>query len=218
MVTENSGFEKAQILNLDNTEEKVDCMFRPKELSLNKTNTWSEKPVKEGDVPALEFGGGKPAELKMQLFFDTYQTGEDVRKKYTNKVWKLMDVITAKGGEKRPPYCQFTWGNYLSFKAVITSISQEFTLFLSNGTPVRSTLNVSFRQSVDEKKKPRQNPTTASKPGYRTRQVMPGETLDWIAFEEYGDPHRWRFLADINNLDDPMSLKEGLVLAIAPLD
>ena len=209
-----SGFEKAQIVNLD-TDEKVDCMFNPKELSLKKTNSWTEEPVKEGDVPTLEFSGGKPIDLKMQLFFDTYyEKGEDVRK-HTNKVWKLLDVSKDK---KRPPRCQFTWGTYLSFKAVVTSISQTFTLFLSNGTPVRSTLDVSFKQSVDEKKQPRQNPTTISKPGYRTRRVRQGETLDWIAFEEYGDPNRWRFLADVNKLDDPMSLEEGLVLAIAPLD
>lgn len=212
-----SGFEKAQIVNLD-TDEKVDCMFNPKELSLKKTNSWTEEPVKEGDVPTLEFGGGKPIDLKMQLFFDTYyEKGEDVRK-HTDKVWRLMDVIRKPGERPKAAHCRFTWGTYLSFRAVVTNISQTFTLFLSNGTPVRSTLDVSFKQSVDEKKKPSQNPTTISKPGYRTRRVRQGETLDWIAFEEYGDPNRWRFLADVNKLDDPMSLEEGLVLAIAPLD
>ncbi|MEE9400903.1 MAG: hypothetical protein V3V32_02680, partial [Dehalococcoidia bacterium] len=104
MVTQQSGFEKAQIENLD-TKEKVICMFNPKELSLKKTNTWSEKDVKEGDIPTLEFSGGKPIDLKMQLFFDTYyEKGEDVRKN-TNKVWKLLDVSKDK---KRPPRCQFT--------------------------------------------------------------------------------------------------------------
>jgi len=213
MATLDSGFEKAQIRNLE-TSEIVDCMFRPKELSMSKNNTWNEKDVKEGDLPILEFGGGKPAELKMQLFFDTYEKGEDVRN-YTDKVWKLMDVSNDK---KRPPRCQFTWGIYLSFKAVIYSLSQQYTLFLPNGMPVRSTLDVSFRQSVDEKKRPSQNPTTVCKPGYRTRQVRQGETLDLIAFEEYGDPNRWRFLADINKLDDPLSLPDGTLLAIAPIE
>jgi len=212
MTTQDSGFEKAQIKNLE-TNAVIDCMFRPKELSLSKTNTWSTEQVKEKDVPKIEFGGGGAEELKMQLFFDTYQTGEDVRH-HTNEVWSLMYVTK----KKEPPKCQFTWGKYLSFKAVITSISQQFTLFLSNGTPVRSTLDVSFKQATNEKSPPPQNPTTVSKPGYRTRRVIQGETLDWIAFEEYGDANKWRLIADINKLDDPRSLEEGLVLAIAPLD
>jgi len=206
-----SGFEKAQIKNLE-TNDLVDCMFKPKELSLSKTNTWSGEQVKEKDVPTLEFGGGGAEVLTMQLFFDTYQTGEDVRK-YTNKVWNLMYVTT----NKKPPQCQFIWGMFLSFKAYITSINQKFTLFLSDGRPVRSTMDVSFKQATNEKSPPPQNPTTVCKPGYRTRRVMQGETLDWIAFEEYGDANRWRLIADTNKLDDPRSLKEGLVLAIPPL-
>lgn len=207
-----SGFEKAQIRNLE-TKNVVDCMFKPKELSLSKTNTYNPEKVKEKDVPNLEFGGGDNEVLTMQLFFDTYQTGDDVRK-YTKHVWNLMYVPEDK---KRPPQCQFEWGLFISFKAYITSISQKFTLFLSDGRPVRSTLDVSFKQATNEKSMAAQNPTTVSKPGYRTRRVMQGETLEWIAFEEYGDANRWRFIADTNKLDDPRSLKEGLVLAIPPL-
>ena len=33
---------------------------------------------------------------------------------------------------------------------MITSITQKFTLFIFDGTPVRATLNVSFRQIEDE--------------------------------------------------------------------
>jgi len=213
MSTPDSGFEKAQLVNLE-TNKTIDCMFRPKEFSLKKLNTWTEKDVKEGNMPQLDFGGGKPVDLKMQLFFDTYEKGEDVRK-HTDKLWELMEVPEDK---KEPPGCRFTWGSYVSFKAVISSISQNFTLFLSNGTPVRSTMDVTFKQRVDEKKRSPQNPTTISKPGYRTRRVKQGETLDWIAFEEYGDANKWRFLADINKLDDPMLLEPGRILAIAPLD
>lgn len=213
MGTQESGFDKAQIVNLE-TNEPIDCMFRPKEFSLNKTNSWHEKDVKKANIPTLEFGGGKPVDLKMQLFFDTYETGEDVRK-HTDKVWQLMDVSKSKS---RPPRCQFKWGNYLSFKAVVTSIGQQFTLFLPNGTPVRSTLDVSFKQSIDEKKRAgQQSPTTITKPGYRTRRVSQGETLDWIAFDEYGDATKWRFLAEVNKLDDPTSLEAGMTLAIPPL-
>jgi hypothetical protein len=227
MVAENSGFDNAIIKNLDterDNEKEIPCMFKPKEFSVNKTNTWNSKPVRDGNVPKLAFGGGNSRDLKMQLFFDTYEAGTDVTK-HTDKVFQLMKVTTVKReGKNRqePPRCQFIWGNYHSFTAIVDSISQKFTLFLSNGTPVRSTLDVSFKQAIDDtteevKGSSQQSPTTMTKPGHRTRRVHGGETLDWIAFEEYGDATQWRFLADVNGLADPMSLSAGMLLSIPPL-
>jgi hypothetical protein len=155
----------------------------------------------------------------MELFFDTYTDGKDVRT-ITDKILKLMYVdetlIDKKSKKGRPPRVAFRWGNTWSFKAVITSIVQKFTLFRYDGTPVRATLNVDFLQSEEEKKFPAQNPTTSGQPGYRQRVVNEGDTIDWIAFDEYGDSAMWPFIADTNNLNDPLRLKPGQVLAIAP--
>ena len=211
--------EKAKLLNLD-TNEEIKCLFNPNEYTFSKRNTWASKMVKGQNVPSLEFGGGDSIELKMQLFFDTYTTGGDVRTT-TNKIWKLMnintklsDMTSTKG---RPPLVEFQWGATWSFKAVITSISQRFTLFRENGIPVRATLDVTFLQAKDEGHYPGQNPTTKGNPGYRRRVVREGDTLDWITFDEYGDSALWRYIADVNNLDNPMSLLPGQVLAIAPI-
>ncbi len=212
MALQDGGAQAATIVNLA-TEEKVECMFRPKEYSLTKTNTWTKKDVKEGNVPKYDFGGGQPYKLKMELFFDTYEKAEDVRN-HTNRIWKLMEVPK---DEQEPPRCQFMWGKFWSFKAVITTINQKFTLFLANGTPVRSTMDVTFQQVFEEGKYPGQNPTTYSKPGYKMRRIREGETLDLIAFQEYGDSSRWRHIADVNGMDNPMRLRPGQVLAIAPM-
>ena len=219
MPGQQAGLEKAQIKNLY-SDEVIDCMFRPKEYTFTKTNTWSSEEVIGSNVPALTAFSGGAMTLKMDLFFDTYEKGEDVRK-YTNKIWKLMMVETdnvGADGKGWPPQCEFRWGQAWSFQAVITNLVQKFTLFLSDGTPVRSTLTVSFKQAAEAGKYPGQNPTTVSKPGYRTRRVKQGETLERIAFEEYGDANHWRFLADVNHLDNPMNLNQGQMLAIAPLN
>jgi hypothetical protein len=211
--------EKAKIVNLD-TGEEVKCLFNPNEYTFSKKNTWTSKKVKGQNVPSLEFGGGDSMTLRMQLFFDTYTTGGDVRTT-TNKIWKLMNINTSLADmtstKGRPPMVEFQWGATWSFKAVITSISQKFTLFRDNGIPVRATLDVDFMQAKEEGKYPGQNPTTKGSPGYRRRVVREGETIDWIAFDEYGDSAMWRHIADVNNLNDPMKLKPGQVLAIAPI-
>jgi hypothetical protein len=212
--------EKAQIRNLDDSsEEPIVCLFNPNEYSFSKRNTWSKKEVKGKNVPELEFGGGDSMTLTMELFFDTYVTGDDVRKT-ASRIWKLMnindkltDMTSVKG---RPPMVEFQWGATWSFKAVIADIKQRFTLFRDDGTPVRATLNVTFMQASDEGKYPGQNPTTVGKPGYKRRMVKQGETIDWIAFEEYGDSTMWRLIAETNNLDNPKILRPGQILSISP--
>ncbi|HEY93628.1 MAG TPA: LysM peptidoglycan-binding domain-containing protein [Dehalococcoidia bacterium] len=211
--------EKAKLKNLD-TNEEIPCLFNPNEYTFSKRNTWTSKMVKGQNVPSLEFSGGDSITLKMQLFFDTYATGGDVRTT-TNKIWKLMninpDLTDMNSNQGRPPMVEFQWGATWSFNAVITSISQKFTLFRDNGIPVRATLDVDFLQAKEEGKYPGQNPTTVGNPGYKQRTIREGDTIDWIAFEEYGDSAMWRFIADNNNLDNPMKLKPGQMLAIVPI-
>jgi len=212
--------EKARIINLDDpNEEPIEVLFNPNEYTFTKKNTWNKTEVIGKNVPLLEFGGGDSMSLKLQLFFDTYATGGDVRD-VTDRIWKLMniserltDMTSTKG---RPPMVEFQWGNFLSYKAVITDISQKFTLFRYDGTPVRATLDVTFLQAKESKRYPGQNPTTIGRPGYKRWVVKEGDSIDWIAYKEYGDSAMWRFIADTNKLDDPHRLRPGQVLAIAP--
>jgi len=208
---------KATIKNLD-TGVTIPCMFSPKEYSFTKTNRWSSNTAQGQNVPDCIFSGGQAMTLTMELFFDTYEKKKDVRS-LTNEIFKLMRInpdAMDKNFQSRPYLCEFQWGYTWSFVAVVTSITQKFTMFLTDGTPVRSTMNVVFQQVSDEGKYPGQNPTTMSAPGYKTRRVKQGDTLDWIAHEEYGDSSLWRFLADINDLEDPLKLTVGRALAIPP--
>jgi hypothetical protein len=211
---------KAKIVKLEGDKEKpIECLFNPNEYTFSKGVTWNTHLVIGKNVPQLEFGGGGSMKLQMQLFFDTSSTGEDVRET-TDRIWKLMNIdekLTNPNSSKgRPPMVQFQWGSTWTFKAVITNISQKFTLFRYDGTPVRATLDVSFLQAEEEGRYPGQNPTTRGQPGYRQRMVNEGDTIDWIAFDEYGDSAMWRFIAETNNIDDPLRLRPGQVLAIAP--
>jgi len=212
---------RAQIVNLDQRgATPIPCFFNPKELSLTKSNTWKQADKKGSSIPPTEFGGGQPATMTMELLFDTYAQGgkdaADVRAAFTDAIWNLMMVPPTKKDKKnkmgRPPRVQFQWGKILSFEAVITSITQKFTLFNSDGTPVRATLNVTFQQIVDATERPRQNPTSGGVGGERVRTVQDGDTLAWIAYEEYGDPTRRRW--DANRLTRVRHLTPGLQLEI----
>jgi hypothetical protein len=221
---------KAMIVNLDSKEE-IPCLFNPTEYEIAKSNNWGGTTQSTGtearantalgkNMPQVEFQGGGAMTLSLNLFFDTTITGADVRA-LTDPIWKLMRVDTnvkdAKSTLGRPPMVAFQWGAVQLFKAVISQINQKFTLFSSEGKPLRSTMALSFMQSEDEGFFYKQNPTTAVKPGYKQRVIKDGDTIDWIAHEEYGDAAMWRFIAEANNLDNVHKLRPGQLLSIAPL-
>jgi nucleoid-associated protein YgaU len=215
---EGTSLSKAAIINADTGGPPIECLFNPKEYSFGKQNSWTVGQTSGANVPQLEFGGGQPATLQMQLFFDTYVKGTDVRKTHTDAIWELMLIDESlkdpKNQKGRPPKVRFQWGTSWSFDAVITSLTQKFTLFLADGTPVRATLDVTFQQVKDEKLFPRQNPTSGGRGGERLWTVNDGDTLPLIAYKHYGDPNKWHFIADINRLTNVRRLTPGTVLVL----
>jgi hypothetical protein len=213
-----TGLAKAVIINVDSGDPPITCHFNPTEYSLSKQNNWSPTETGGSNMPQLEFGGGQPGTLQMELLFDTYMQQKDVRKVYTDRLMALMlvdeQLRDPETGRGRPPRVRFQWGTTMSFEAVITSITQRFTLFLANGMPVRAKVSVTFQQIKDDNLFPRQNPTSGGTGGERVWTVKQGDTLRTIAYSEYGDVAHWRLIADANRLDRVRQLIPGTRLQI----
>ena len=208
-------------------KETIECKFNPSEISFSKTAKWQASGAdqaqgqnagatqKQKNLPSVEFGGGEAASMKLDLFFDTTDTGKDVRK-VTDKLVALTLIDTT---IKTPPLIRFIWGSLQSFLAYVTSVSVTFKMFLPNGTPVRATVALSLTQYGDDKvfQKQRQNPTSFSE-AKKMWVVSEGERLDWIAYQEYGDAAHWRHIAQTNNLSNPFDLRPGQILKLTPLE
>jgi hypothetical protein len=194
----------------------VACMFNPFEYTVRKTNTYRENPQNRVDSSHQEFYSAGAQELSLKLTFDTYETGEDVTDT-TNHLWQFMNFRTREenGQEQKipPPRVAFEWGEF-RFTAVITSMTQKFTLFKHDGTPVRAAVEVTFRQDCDRNEMPSQNPTSGGGSVERIRQVVAGDRLDMIAYEVYGDATQWRLIAGHNHLENPLRLRSGQRLSI----
>ena len=214
---------KGSIETVEGESIRVDFMFNPKEYSVSKSNSWNADGANRGnDTTALHFGGGQPKSLKLNLFFDTYKEGTDVRRDSTDKLFKMMEInpklpegsTTETTGA--PPKLKFAWGTVWSFLCYLESLSVQFTLFLADGTPVRATADLQLKQAVDEKAQPNTNPTSGGDGGEHVWVVGPRDRLDLIAFREYGDAKRWRVIADANGLANPLALTAGQRLVIPP--
>ena len=233
--------EKAMIVALDMPEAVLFCQFNPTQIHFSKNTTWSSGADKEGaggstekqpkrNVPTSEFNGGGAQSLSMDLLFDTTEDSRDVRE-YTDFLMSLT-LISPLASDKnaRPPLVKFVWGEFsaqvpfspfstrsmLSFTAYVQGVDVTFTMFLPNGRPVRAEAKVTFTAQKDEEVLPFQNPTSRAEA--RTMHIVsPGETLDYIAYREYGDPFAWRHIAQTNQLLDPKGIKAGQVLKITTI-
>lgn len=218
--------QKAFIYNEDKHAKALDCLFNPTEYSFHKGNTWDVKPLPGQNVPNANFTGGDVMTMSFQLLFDTYsgqseEDDQDVRE-YTEKLLMLMKIDTTLHSSNdtvagRPPIVSFHWGDYWSFKGVITSVELRFTLFTGQGKPVRATAQVSLQQFEELGTYPRQNPTSGGEGVRASRMVEVGDTLDLIAYQEYGDATRWRPLAVANHLENPRALRPGQRLVVPEL-
>jgi nucleoid-associated protein YgaU len=52
----------------------------------------------------------------------------------------------------------------------------------------------------------------------RSHQVVMGDSLMSIAYQEYGDSALWRAIALANDIDDPLRLPTGLELRVPARD
>jgi len=215
------GLTKATLTNLNNNDT-VEVLFNPTEYTLAKTNNWASKPNVGKNVPKRDFTGGNSRKLDMELFFDVFEKKDADVRDHVNKVFALMMIDEAKKNPKtkkaRPPLCLFQWGGNWSFKAAVTNLSVRYTLFRDTGIPARATAKITLEEAEDETEQKGTNPTSFAEPGRRRREVRPQDTLALIAYEEYGDPNKWRRIADDNRLDNPFALRPGQVLSIPPLN
>ncbi len=216
MADDRPNVQKAKIVNLNNNQS-LTCHFNPDTFTLKRSLDWKLPPKTGDDYPEPVFSGGQAQDFELKLLFDTTSTGSDVRDEYAalTSISKVdpdkKDTVTKKG---EPPRCRFEWGRFLTFEAVITDLQEEFMMFKPDGTPLRAQITVKFKQVASVTRG--QNPTTRTEPR-KVWVVHEGQTLDWIAYQEYGDPAQWRHIAETNELADPLDIKPGQVLKLVPL-
>ena len=207
-------FAKAQICIMDGSavRKTIEVLFNPSEYSVQVANTYKDTKTTHLEEPIPQFVGGNGRTLTMELYFDTYTDGggSDVTRK-TNEVAQLLGI-----DDHEPPHVEFRWGEF-AFRAVVNQLTQRFTMFRSDGVPVRAKLNVTFKgvkPLVEQLKEPRPNSSDKTK-----RRTLTADSSIWlVAAKEYGDPRHWRLIARQNRVEDPGAIRPGTALMVPPLD
>jgi hypothetical protein len=212
-----SSNNKAFLTTEDN--QRIPCLFNPSDLALTQMNGWAADPMPGKGVPTLRYTGAGSGSLRLTLFFDTTDTGQAVTE-YTKKIVGLMELNSSLPGSNastnnvRPPWVVFHWGDFHSFKAVVSALELTFEYFSNTGTPLRARAALTLTQYQDDMAFGPQNPTSGTPRPHRVHRVQPGETLDRISALHLGDSTQWRRIAEANGIEDPLALRPGSLLGI----
>jgi hypothetical protein len=192
-------------------KDDITVLFNPTNYTVAKTNQIAETGIPGLAAPILQYVHGNTRTLTMDLFFDTYEKRSDVTSE-TKKIYDLLEIDT---GTHAPPVCEVRWGSFY-FKGVLDHVSGQFAMFLADGTPVRATLSVSFKEYIPVEDLVKIHPTQSAD-HHKQRMVKSGDRIDTIAADEYGNPGLWRAIAEANDMEDPGILVPGQYLAVPPL-
>lgn len=213
--------QKAEIEILDGEKKskKIRVMFNPESYNLSYSASYSEKKIPGLDGAISQYISGENASLDMTLYFDTFTPATPTKAEGGTNVAKRVGALTAllfiDGSLHRPPTVKFHWGT-LQFKGILTSVKENYTMFLSDGTPVRAKVDVTFKSLLDvsasKRKRPFESPDRT-----KVQVIHEGEQLWNYAWQEYGDAGRWREIAVANGIRNPLDVFPGMAICLPAL-
>jgi nucleoid-associated protein YgaU len=190
-----------------------EALFNPTELAYSRSNDYEWQLSAGASKPQLQYKGGEPDEISLELFFDgtgVVDSDDSVR----DRIEQFLELTSYHGDAHQPYYLHLWWGSF-NFRGVRTGADVKYTLFDRAAEPLRATLSIGLREALPPEEVTSEEANT-SPDLYQTWQVAQGETLDHIAHTVYGDPAYWRQLAEANGLVNPLDLEPGAVLVLPP--
>lgn len=211
----------------------VPFMLNPKSLSIRRQSQWhppqnrstnAAQPASGargqsgGTVPLghgpQQYTGSQPASMTMTVWFDqSFEPDGDISDEIDQLQNWTCPTERVTSGAKNPPRVTFTWGS-LQFVGHIQSLTITYKLFGTGGQPVRAEAQITITENPSAV--PGGNPTSGGVSGRRVHVMSAGDSLQSIAYTEYGSPGHWRVLAEANGIDDPLRVAPGTTLLIPP--
>lgn len=213
--------EKAVIKIMDGKQaaQEIKVMFNPESYSLSESTSYGEKRIPGLDGPVSQFIAGESMTLDMTLYFDTYEPPTSEKSEggssVAEKTKQLTQLLKIDGDLHRPPTVKFCWGK-LQFYGYVVSVRASYTMFLSDGTPVRAKTDLSFKSLLNPDDSKRMEPFE-SPDRTKVRLLREKEQLWHYAWEEYGDVERWREIAAENGIANPLMVEAGMTIRLPAL-
>lgn len=148
---------------------------------------------------------------------DKNATGDSPKDYLKKQIIKLREVTgcNINGDLHRPYYLAVLWGTFL-IECVLTAMTITYTLFDSDGVPLRAKINCGFLERFGPGKSDRQ--TRLESPDLtKYVDIKAGDTLPLLVKDKYYDPAYYLQVAKINKLKNFRNIPLGQKLILPPM-
>lgn len=207
----------------------VEVQFNPASLKIQRKNN-TDRGGATKNTQRRQNLSAEHATLTFDLEFDTAEGENGAPKDVQDKTAEIRQFVDPpKGGKKgaAPPRVRFVWGTFV-FMGIVTSISEDYDYFSSDGRPLRAKLSLSLTEQdlafeAGEDGAAARTAKAATRPGESaagtglgdsgTRDptqaalAQLGESVQQLLTRLDLDPGAWR--AAMNGLDSPLALAAG---------
>lgn len=190
------------------------AMLNPESYTQNFNVSYNEEQAPGTPEATLKYEKSTPTTIKFDLVFDATGVVNSSVTDVGSEIQKFRKVVYDYNGSIHcPNYLEVTWGNALVYQCKLTSMTVNYTLFKSDGTPLRAKVTVNFKEYVTPTK-----PMEDSSPDMtHVKTVVAGDLLPSMTFDVYGDEAHLLKVAEHNKLDSIISLQPGSRLYFPPL-
>ena len=211
------AYKKPEMDDASKAGPPFDALINPESYALNYKIEYDEGQGQGTSGKQQKFKAIAPDELVLDLLFDATGIADG---KPRDDVWD--DIKTFKklltdyeGDAHEPRHFRVIWGP-MHFAGRLTALNITFKLFKPDGRPIRALAKVSFKSSIDDKKRvAKEDPLSPDLTHRRT--VGSGDHLSLMSFRQYEDPRYYFQLARANNLTNFRKLATGTVIKLLPL-
>lgn len=190
-------------------------MFNPEKYSVASQFSYQNDRRPGGTGSELRFNRIEPRSFNFEFLVDGTGASGDKRE-------VIVDVALFRltcgfvGDTHRPTYLILQWGTFLA-RCVLTSLTVDYTLFRSDGTPLRAVMKAAFKEYTLPALELLQN-FLSSPDVTHERTVTATDRLDLMSYKIYKDSKYYMELARVNNLNQFKKLKVGDKIIFPPVE
>lgn len=188
----------------------------PEKFNFKRKLSFNQENAANTGRDIFQFGGYDADRLNFDLVLDGTGVATDVQYNVHDEIVELNEVLYDYHGEKHKPYfLRIEWGAF-RFICHLDSMSIEYTLFKSDGNPLRAKVSLAFLEATDPKAVEisayKQSPDVTHIETFKA-----GDSLFEKCQEIYGDPRYYILVAQHNQLYNFRNIPEGKRIIFPPI-
>lgn len=192
-------------------------MINPESVKWQRSVEYADEQIPDSSTPSQRYKYSPGDTLNFDVVIDCTGVVDGKRTDMKKEVDALENIIFTYHGEiHRPNYVIIRWGENFEFKGVLTSFDTSYTLFKSDGSPIRARISLGFSQYVSPKTRSREEQKESPDVSHLV-QVEEGMTLPQLCIKVWNDDSLCVQVARYNDLDKFRDLRGIDKLVFPPI-